>query len=103
METHNLTFGEQKIFANKPDLPSISSITPWSGGSDEDPAAELAHLRAENVLLRAVISTLSESGSGNPPSLPSARELNEYDCQWEDAAPSYQDAIAQGSRLPSSQ
>ena len=117
----NLILRELKILANKPEpLSSLAIAT--SGGimgkasSDEDLAAELARLHAENALLRAQVSSLSPpspasgSGSGSRSienqnhvgptssadasrSISSDRPLSEY--QWEDAAPSYEEAIAQ--------
>jgi hypothetical protein len=107
----HLAISDHKILANKPE-PSLSTITSSGGGSDEDPAVELARLRTENAFLRTQLSTLSippasESGSsflnvnarpGRLPASPStsgsgARPISE--CEWEDAAPSYEEAIAQ--------
>ena len=67
--------------------------------------AELARLRVENAFLRAQVSTLSvpaASGSGTGNTEPhnttsstnaSNRPASEY--EWEDAAPSYAEAVAQ--------
>jgi len=118
----NLILRELKILANKPEPLSSSAIaasgTMGKASSDEDLAAELARLHAENALLRAQVSSLSPpspalgsgSGSGSGSienqnrvgptssaaasrSISSDRPLSEY--QWEDAAPSYEEAIAQ--------
>jgi len=119
----NLILSEIKILANKPE-PLSSSAIATSGGtigkpsSDEDLAAELARLHAENAFLRAQVSSLSPpsptsgsgSGSGNqshvgPSSSAAAsrpirndRPLSDY--QWEDAAPSYEEAISQETPSP---
>jgi hypothetical protein len=119
----NLILSEIKILANKPE-PLSSSAIATSGGtigkpsSDEDLAAELARLHAENAFLRAQVSSLSPpspasgsgSGSGNqthvgPSSSAAAsrpigngRPLSDY--QWEDAAPSYEEAVSQETPSP---
>src|SRR6266852_6245124 len=107
-----------RICANKPGIPSSSLAVNGGGGAlassrrvsdDEDSMAELARLRVENALLRAQVFTLSvptASGSGTgsahadtePHNTTSStntsnRPVSEY--EWEDAAPSYAEAIAQ--------
>jgi len=86
---------EHKILANKPEPFATSVIIGEgqisSGESDAHPATELAHLRAENALLRAQVSTLSvpsASASGL-----NTQPISEY--EWEDAAPSYQESLEQ--------
>lgn len=115
MRMHDhLGISEHKILANKPEPPLPSTITSGTsqylgGGSDENSATELARLRSENAFLRTQLSNLctpSASGSAPglldvnagprlPPSSPTASARPISECEWEDAAPSYEEAVAQ--------